>query len=178
MADETATTDADDATSDAADETQDDATADLGDAGKKALAAERTRAKTAEAKAKALEAELEEIKRSQMTDQEKAIAEARAAARSEALAEAASAVAAAEFRAAAAGRLDDDQVETLLAGLDVAAFTTEGQVDKTKISEFMSKFAPEAQSRSVDRGQGSRATGTALNGDPLLSELKSKLGIG
>lgn len=149
----------------------------LGDAGTKALKAERDRAKAAEKKAKELESELEEIKRSQMTDQEKAIAEARAEARAEALAEAGSNIAAAEFKAAAAGRLDDDQLTTLLGSLDLKAFLTDDKVDTDKIATFMDGFAPDERRMTTDLGQGARTTSTALNGDPLLRDLKSKLGI-
>lgn len=151
--------------------------AELGEAGEKALKAERARAKAAEKKTKELETELEEIKRSQMTDQEKAIAEARAEARAEALAEAGSNIAAAEFKAAAAGRLDDDQLETLLGSLDLKAFLTDDKVDTDKIATFMDGFAPDERRMTSDLGQGARTTSTALNGDPLLRDLKSKLGI-
>lgn len=179
MADET--TPAEEATSEApVAETQEGSPpAELGDAGKKALDAERPRAKAAEKKAKELETELEEIKRSQMTDQEKAIEEARALARAEAFTEAASDIAVAEFKAANAGRLDEGQLTNLLSGLDVKAFLSDaGKVDTDKIQTFMDGIAPApGERRPADLGQGARSQGTALNGDPLLRDLKSKLGI-
>lgn len=168
------------ATTDETETPEDDQPAELGDAGKKAIDRMKAERNAAQAQAKALEKELEEIKRSQMTDQEKAIAEARAEARAEALAEAGSNIAAAEFKAAAAGRLEDDQLTTLLDGLDLKAFLTDGQVDTAKIASFMDGIAPPQGERRMtsDLGQGARTTSTALNGDPLLRDLKSKLGIG
>lgn len=186
MADETTntSTNAEDATStDGAESTDTQETgqpAELGDAGKKALAAERAQRKDAEQKAKQLEAELAEFRMSQMSEQEQAIEKARAEARAEALAEAGSSIAAAEFKAAASGRLDETQLATLLEGLDAKAFLTDdGQVDSDRIKSFMDGIVPAGEQRTTatDLGQGARNESAALNGDPLLRDLKSKLGI-
>lgn len=153
---------------------------ELGDAGKKALVAERNQRKAAEQKAKELEAELAEFRMSQMSEHEQAIEKARAEARAEALVEAGASIAAAEFRAAAAGRLEEAQLSTLLEGLDAKAFITEdGQVDAERIRSFMDGIAPPADQRrqGIDLAQGARNESTALNGDPLLRDLKSKLGM-
>lgn len=152
--------------------------AELGEAGKKAIEAERTRAKAAEKRAKTLESQLQELQRSQMSDQERAIDEAKAATRAEVLGQVGTKVAAAEFKAAAAGRLDDDQLSTLLAGLDLKAFLSDdGDVDAGKIGTFLDGLAPAAsEGRPADFGQGARST-MALNGDPLERDLKAKLGI-
>lgn len=186
MADETTnpSTNTEDATStDGAESTDTQETgqpAELGDAGKKALAAERSQRKDAEQRAKQLEAELAEFRMSQMSEQEQAIEKARAEARAEALAEAGSKVAAAEFKAAAAGRLSESQLSTLLEGLDAKAFVADdGSVDADRIKSFMDGIAPAGEQREAtsDLGQGARSEGAALNGDPLLRDLKSKLGI-
>lgn len=149
--------------------------ADLGDAGKKALKAERERASAAEKRAKKLEDELEEFKRSQMTDHEKALDEAKAAGRAEAAIEAASEVAAAEFKAAAAGRMEDDQIKTLTDGLDLAAFMTEGKVDVEKIKAFVDTIAPSNVGRRPDLGQGARGGGSTTT-DPLLQTVQQFVG--
>lgn len=124
-------------------------------------------------------AELEKLRVSSMNDQERAVAEAKLAGRNEALAEAGGKVAAAEIRAAAAGRMESTQVEVLLQSLDLRAFLDDdGEVDRTKVSSFVDGIAPEPQEQGFpDLGQGSRVTNHALNGDPLLRDLKSHLGI-
>lgn len=124
--------------------------------------------------------DLEEFRRQSMSEAEKAIEQARTEARQQALVEVGAKVAAAEFRAAAAGRLDPSQVDTLLDGLNLARFIDEaGDVDREAVTRFIDGVAPPAGSDSFpDLGQGNRGTtDVALNGDPLLRDLKSKLGI-
>lgn len=152
--------------------------AELGDAGKKAIEAERTRAKAAEKRAKAAETQLQELQRAQMSEQERAIDEAKAATRAEVLGQVGMKIAAAEFKAAATNRLDDEQLSALLDELDLNRFlTADGDVDPDKIGSFIDRIAPAAQEgRPADFGQGARST-MALNGDPLERDLKNKLGI-
>jgi len=153
--------------------------AELGDKGAAALKSERASRREAEKKAKALETQLDELRRAQMTDQEKAIDEAKAATRAEVLEQVGSKVAAAEFKAAAATvGLGDDQLQTLLGGLDLKAFlTADGDVDADKVKSFIDGIAPtQGAGRPADLGQGARST-MALNGDPLERALKDKLGI-
>lgn len=129
--------------------------------------------------------ELEELRKSAMSEQERAVAEAKAAGRTEALAETGSKLVTAEFRAAAAGRLDDDQLATLLEDLNLPGFLTDaGEVDQAKVARVVEAIAPKETAglggdtrRTPDLGQGARGTTPALNGDPLLRDLKSKLGI-
>lgn len=125
--------------------------------------------------------ELEQLRASMMTDQEKAVAEAAAAARSETLTEVGGKLAAAEIRAAAAGRLDDDQLATLLDGIDPARFLTDtAEVDTDRVKAFVDGIAPASDTPQPfvpDLGQGQRGQSTPLNGDPLERALKSKLGI-
>lgn len=124
--------------------------------------------------------ELEKLRVSSMNDQERAVAEAKLAGRTEALVEAGAKVAAAEIRAAAAGRFASTQVETLLQSLDLRAFLDDaGEVDRAKVSSFIDGIAPQpSEDRAFpDLGQGSRTPNHALNGDPLLRDLKSHLGI-
>lgn len=143
------------------------------------------RAKKNEAKAKehaTAAKELEQLRQQSMTDAEKAIEHARTEARQQALAEAGGKVAAAEIRAAAAGRLEAAQVETLLDGLNLARFIDDnGDVDRDKVAAFVDGIAPKTDTAPAgfpDLGQGTRSTQQmALNGDPLEQTLKQKLGI-
>lgn len=146
---------------------------------------ERQNAKDAEKARKALEKELNELRQQTMTDTEKAIDQARAEARAAALVEVGGKVARAEIRAAAAGRLDTDALNVLLDGIDVAKFIDDnGEVDAAKVATFVDGIAPKSDETTVDMtfvdlGQGARGSNAdaALNGDPLLRDLKNKLNI-
>lgn len=153
----------------------------LEDPGKRALDAERQARRQAEKAHKAAMAEIEELRRQSMTDQEKAVADAVAEARKSAMVEVGSRIVAAEFKAAAAGRLTETQLATLLEVLDVGPFVNEdGDADVAKIGSFLDGIAPKPQEPASagfpDLGQGARNT-PALNGDPLLRDLKLKLGV-
>lgn len=125
--------------------------------------------------------ELEKFRQSSMTEAEKAVSKARQEARDETLAEVASDRASDAIRLALAGRMDDEAVDVLIEGLNLRAYVTDdGQVDKPKIAKFVDGIAPAREERSgfPDLGQGARGGASqALNGDPLLRDLKSKLGI-
>lgn len=97
------------------------------------LDAERKRAKT-------LETELAALKAGQMTDQEKAVAAAREEGRAEAAKAAALVLVAAEFRAAAAGKLADP--DAAIAVLDLAKLVAaDGSPDKAAIAALVGKLA-------------------------------------
>jgi len=184
----------DDATPPAPDATPpaDGQPAELGDAGKKALEAERSAKKAAEKQAKTLQAEIDKLRQAAMSDQDKAIAEAVTAAKAETLAQVGGKIATAEFKAAAAGRLDDEQLTTLLSGLDLKAFLDdEGDVDTGKVRTFVDKVAPKAAAAEpatpgdllagLDLGQGARGNGQG-NGPGLGTtaferDLRAKLNI-
>lgn len=126
---------------------------------------------------------LTEVEKAAMSDQEKAVAEAAAKARSEVLAEVGSELVDAQVTASAAGRSID--VEALLEGLDRSRFLTEdGKPDPAAISKWIDRIAPKQDDKEParpgfpDLGQGQRGgQDMALNGDPLLRDLKNKLGI-
>ena len=108
-----------------------------------------------EIKAKA--AELDDYKRQQMTEQERAVEAAREAGRNEARAESANTLVEAEIRVATAGRLTDDQRTALLDGLDRARFLTDGGVvDNAKVQAFVDAIVPERTRTVTDLGQGRR----------------------
>ncbi len=133
--------------------------------------------------------ELEKVRQQSMSDTEKAVAQAKADGLAEGLVAGAAKTAAAEIRAAAAGRMAGEQVEALLEGLNLAVFIDEtGEVDRVKVARFVDGIAPaktdeeEKDTRQgfPDLGQGARGganANAALNGDPLLRDLKAKLGI-
>lgn len=124
--------------------------------------------------------ELEQFRKASMTEQERAVAEAKVVGRQEALVEVGGRLAAAEVRVAAAGRLDSDQLATLLDGIDLARFLTDdGEVDTAKVATFVDGIAPKPTDGTgipLDLGQGARGPGVALNSDPLLESIKAAVG--
>lgn len=138
------------------------------DAGaKKALETERQARREADKAAKALKAELDTLKAAQMTDTEKAIADAVAKARAEVMAEVGSSLVDAEFKAASAGFTLD--VDALLENLDRRKFMgDDGKPDKARIGEFVTKLAPAKRSAATDTGQGARKDG---NGAAQITDL-------
>lgn len=133
----------------------------------------------AKANAKAAK-ELEEFRQQSMSETEKAIEQARTEGRRTALVEAGTRVAAAEIRAAASGRLSDDQVATLLDNVNLARFITEdGEVDRNAVVTLVDGIAPAPTERPpLDLGQGARnPQNMPLNGDPVERALKDALGI-
>ena len=113
---------------------------DLGEAGKKALDNERAARKEAEARAKKLDDELAELRKSQMSDQEKAIEAARAAAASEAVRPYEARLIRTEARAAAAVKgLDPDLAVALI---DLSKITvTNGEPDLDEIDKALDAAA-------------------------------------
>lgn len=134
----------------------------LNEGGKRALAAERKARHDAEKAAKAANAELEELRKSVMSDQEKAIDEARASARAELLAEVGAERVENAVRAAIAGRNVD--ADALLDGLDRSKFLDdEGRPDTQKLTEWVDRIAPKGQTPKPgvkDIGQGARPGAT------------------
>lgn len=126
--------------------------------------------------------QLEELRRQTMSEQERAVAEAQDQGYKRALLELGSQLVDAEIRAASAGRLDDKALNVLLQGLNRSVFLGEdGQVDQKSVREFVDGIAPPKPEPKVpgfpDLGQGARSAAPPLNGDPLLRDLKQKLGI-
>jgi hypothetical protein len=142
------------------------------------------RAKTNSTAAK----ELEQLRKQSMNDQEKAVAAAKEEGRNEGLAVGAAKVVKAEIKAAAAGRMTADQIDALLRATNLAVFIgDDGEVDEAEVARFVDGIAPKRDDTDdgkdtrhgfPDLGQGARGgANAALNGDPLLRDLKAKLGI-
>ncbi len=120
----------------------------------------------AKANAKAAE-ELEALKKSAMTDQEKAVNEAKEAGRAEATQGMAASLALAKIEAALAGRMDKAQIDALVGAVDGSKFLTDKhEVDADKVKAYADGVAPAGTNgngaggnRKVDLGQGRREQG-------------------
>jgi hypothetical protein len=132
-------------------------------------------------------AELERLRMESLSDTEKAVALAKAEARVEALREAGGRLVAAEFRAAAKGRVAD--VEALLEGVDRSRFVDDdGEPDVAAIAKWVDCIAPQPKEEPrpgfPDLGQGIRGGGRANDrssipigdDDALLKDLKRAVG--
>lgn len=107
---------------------------DLGEAGKKALENERKARRDAERRAKEREEELEQLRRSQMDEQERAVADARDEGKKEATAAVNTRLVSAEVRAAAAKKgLTDPADAVRLLDLDQFDVDDNGDVDASAI---------------------------------------------
>jgi hypothetical protein len=126
--------------------------------------------------------ELETEQRAQMSDAERALAEARDQGRSAALVEVGSRLVDAEIRVAAAGRTID--VDALLEGLDRSKFLTDaGEPDSTAVTAWIDKLAPATTETEttptrgpLDLGQGTRQQTPIGDDDALTRDLKAAIG--
>lgn len=138
----------------------------LGDPGKKALSEERAARKAAEKANADLQAQLDEIRKSQMSDLEKAQTTAQEFQK----AAEKSAAEALRWRIAAKHGISDEDAETFLTGTDEATLT--------KQAERLSALnTPGPATPKPDRSQGGSGQPPALNSDGLEQALMSKLGI-
>lgn len=161
-----------------------DAKSDLGDAGKKALDAERRRARDAEKRAKDAEAQLAEVRSAQMSDHEKAIADARAEGAAEAAQKANARLFAAEARALAHGHLADPDLFTdpevarrLLGFADALPVDDGGEIDAEAISAAIDDLLEKRPSlkASATRPTGSADQGARSNGATRAKTLTEAL---
>lgn len=112
---------------------------------------DRSKANAAAAK------ELAEIRKSSMSDIEKAVAEATERTRAETMASIGARLVDAEVRVAASGRQVD--VDALLDGMDRSRFIdAAGEVDAKAVKAWIEKLAPERTTSATDLGQGARGT--------------------
>lgn len=100
--------------------------------------------------------DLDELRKQGMTDQEKAIEAARDEARNEERAKVGARLVAAEIKVAAAGRLDDEALDTLIENLNTANFLTDdGEVDTEKVKDLVDGVVP-AKGEEDDPGTGKK----------------------
>ena len=128
--------------------------------------------------------QLEELQRSAMSDQERAVAAARDEGRAEGRQAAAPRLVAAEFRAAAAGREVNGKpinVADLLEGIDPTRYlTAEGDVDADKVARYLDAIAPKATGSTgrafPDLGQGRREESPRSGKEAGLAEAARRFG--
>jgi hypothetical protein len=147
----------------------------LGDAGKRAIAAERQSRLAAESEAKRLRKEMDGLKKAQMSESERAIAEAREAGRREATTTYSKQLAAAEFRAAAKEQGVD--VKDVLDYIDTSKFINadDGSVDSRAVETAVTKFAASRQPGTAsDFNGGTRQPVKTNNMNDLI---RGQLGI-
>lgn len=143
----------------------------LGDAGKKALDAMKAERNQARTELNALRKELDQFKQAQMSESEKAVAEAAARGRSEAITEFGQRLAAAQFVAEAAKRNPDFDAASVLEDLNLAKYVTDdGEPDGKGIASVVERLVPERAANprpSGDVGLGPRPTPPApTDGSP------------
>ena len=109
------------------------------------------------------------LERELLSDKDKAVLEAQEAAKAETLKSVTPRLVAAEFKAAAAGRIEADRLKDLLEPLDLSKFlTAKGEVDEAKVASYVDGIAPAAgpQRRGPSSvGLGSRQHSTGAPGD-------------
>lgn len=128
--------------------------------------------------------ELESYKSLSQTDQERAVNEARKLAAKEAEQKLLPRLVAAEFRAAAAGRLDSDRLNGLIEPLDMSKFlTTKGEVDTDRVAAWVNNALATAgvaggtKASFPDLGQGQRGSTSRISGAELgLAEAQRRFG--
>lgn len=106
--------------------------------------------------------ELEKLRQASMSEQEKAVAEARTTAESETAQKWAQRVVKAELRAATAGRMKPDELDDMLAPVDLSWFLDDdNNVDTDRVRAFAGKFATgNGSGKFPDLGQGRREAGS------------------
>jgi len=141
-------------------------TADLGDSGKRALDEERRARRKAEK-------DLADLRKASMSEQERAIAEAKAAAIAEANRAAAPRLVRAEFRAAAAGQVDKQTLDAYLEDVDLSKFVDDNGEPDTKAIEARIKRLGGGKSANFDGG----TRGGAARPLDMSSLIRQKAGV-
>jgi alanyl-tRNA synthetase len=108
--------------------------------------------------------QFDQLQAESQTENEKKVTQAKIDGRNEMLAPLVNA----EFRAAAAGRLEPDRLTAILEPLDMSKFlTSKGEVDQAKVKQFIDGVAPATgggKGGGPDMGQGRQGGGTKLTG--------------
>lgn len=120
-----------------------------------------------EKKFKDIGKELESFKKKNMDESEMLFHETSQKARSEAISQFGGKLVKAEFKAAAAGRMSETQLNSLLDNVNVSKFMNDdGDIDEKAISDFVDSIVPKVedvkkpeQKNLFDMGQGARGNG-------------------
>jgi hypothetical protein len=156
--------------------TDESATDDLGDPGKKALEAERAARKEAEKARKALERELEQVRTANLSDAERAVAEAEARGRTAAMSEFGQRLVRSDFVAEAARRNPEFNATDVLDDLNFSRFVGEdGEPDAKAIAKAVERLVPLAGPRYGNADQGPRTSSSAPD---FNAELRRAAGRG
>lgn len=132
-------------------------------------------------------AELQKLQREQMSEHEKAVAQAKLEGMSEAKRSLAGQLVSMALRASAAGRLPETVLDKLAATVNAELFLTEdGSVNMEEVSAFVNGIAPKVEDKVEEKpvdprfpdigGQGGKGDPTALNGNSLLDAFKAAVG--
>lgn len=106
------------------------------------------------------QAELERLRLESMTEQERVVEQTRVEARAEVMREFGVRLVQTEFRAAAAGRIEDDRLATVLEAVDLSKFiTADGEPDTDKVKAFVDGMAPKQAEPSKDDPKGDENNG-------------------
>lgn len=171
MADDTAPQDSTDSTNDAPVDTA-PATGEesLGDAGKQALDRMKAERNEAAKQLKALQKELDAVRTANLSEAEKAVAEAEARGRASATSTFGQRIASAEFVAAAARRNAEFDATAILADLNLAKYVGEdGEPDSAEIAKAVERLIPQPISNPRPTGNadlGVRPATTAFDESP------------
>lgn len=155
--------------------------ADLGDAGKRALEAERNTRRAAEKRTRDLETELARLREGSMSEQEKAVEQARREAKAEASTAFNVRLVQAEVRAVAAGKLTDPEDAIRFLDLDGFAVDDDGKVDKKAVTKALDDLvkakpylAASATRPTGDADQGARGS-SAGSTSPMNDLIRNAL---
>ncbi len=146
----------------------------LGDAGKKALDAMKAERNEAQRQLKTMQRELEQLRQQQMSESEKAIAEAEQRGRQTATVEVGQRLARAEFLAAAAKRNAEHDATSILDDLNLGKYVgDDGEPDVSAIGKAVERLIPAAAADPRPRGDaGLGPRPTAPPADPRLADLQ------
>lgn len=104
------------------------------------------------------------LERELMSDKDKAVLEAQESAKAETLKAVTPKLVAAEFKAAAAGRIEADRLKEIIEPLDLSKFlTSKGEVDEAKVASYVNGIAPVAPAQR--RGPSSVGLGNRQHSD-------------
>lgn len=121
-----------------------------------------------ERSAKTISKELEKVQRERMSDQEKAVEDARTEGELAGSRKAAESLVPAAFALAAGDRIDEKRLEAVVDGIDPTKFLNDdGQIDVERVKAFVDGIAPatgDEKKKWPDTGQGRREPGAK---DPL-----------
>lgn len=149
---------------------QDSVDEPLGEPGKRALDAEREARKAAEKRASAIETELSQLREAQMTEQERAVAEARREGEQSATDKVIDRLFSAEVRAAAAAKVADPDlfadpmVARRLLGIDAVPTNESGDIDGAAIARSIDALIEAKPYLAAKPASATRPTGEADGG--------------